>query len=196
VPCKPSNMSNRASQDAIRQQLDSLPKIEGPILKARHVARWQPPRYPRAKLEKPPSRWAKKYAELTGGQAVGMRGKRPEERLAQLIDELRARYTIGYRPSDTQPAGMFRKITVKPAPSSSLRTSGWKVLACEGYYRKENMAARRAVANVIVRGWPIVVLSAISPAFPAIRFKTLLPPRGSACWATQLFPARAASYAR
>ena len=33
---------------------------------------------------------AHKYAELTGGQAVALRGKRPDERLAQLIDELRA----------------------------------------------------------------------------------------------------------
>jgi len=79
---------------------------------------------------------AKKYAELTGGQAVGMRGKQPEERLAQLIDELRARYTIGYRPSDPGPAGAFRKISVQLAPSSTLRAKEWKVLARQGYYRK------------------------------------------------------------
>jgi VWFA-related protein len=79
---------------------------------------------------------AHKYAELTGGQAVGMRGKRPEERLAQLIDELRARYTIGYRPSDPQPAGAFRKISIRLAPSGNLRAKEWKVLAREGYYRK------------------------------------------------------------
>ena len=40
---------------------------------------------------------AKKYAGLTGGLALGMRGKQPEERLAQLIDELRARYTSDTR---------------------------------------------------------------------------------------------------
>jgi VWFA-related protein len=79
---------------------------------------------------------ARKYAELTGGQAVGLRGKQPEERLAQLIDELRARYTIAYRPSDPQPAGTFRKIRVELAPSGTLRPKEWTVLARQGYYRK------------------------------------------------------------
>jgi VWFA-related protein len=79
---------------------------------------------------------AKKYAELTGGQAVGMRGKQPEERLAQLIDELRARYTVGYRPSESQAAGTFRKIRVELAPGGALRAKEWTVLAREGYYRK------------------------------------------------------------
>jgi len=79
---------------------------------------------------------ARKYAEWTGGQAVGLRGKRPEERLAQLIDELRARYTIGYRPSNAQPAGMFCKIHVELAPDGRLRPKEWSVLARQGYYRK------------------------------------------------------------
>jgi VWFA-related protein len=78
---------------------------------------------------------AKKYAEVTGGQAVGMRGKKPEERLAQLIDELRARYTVGYRPPDAE-AATFRKIKVELAPGGRLRAKEWKVLAREGYYRK------------------------------------------------------------
>jgi VWFA-related protein len=79
---------------------------------------------------------AHKYAELTGGQAVGLRGKRPEERLAQLIDELRARYTVGYRPSEPQPAGTFRKIRVELAPGGALRAKEWTVLARQGYYRR------------------------------------------------------------
>jgi Ca-activated chloride channel family protein len=79
---------------------------------------------------------ARKYAEWTGGQAVGLRGKQPEERLAELIDDLRARYTIGYRPSDPQPAGTFRKIRVELLPSPALRPKEWTVLARQGYYRR------------------------------------------------------------
>jgi hypothetical protein len=71
-----------------------------------------------------------------GGQAVAMRGRQPEERLAQLIDELRARYTIGYRPPESQAAGTFRKIRVELAPDGALRAKEWTVLAREGYYRK------------------------------------------------------------
>lgn len=85
--------------------------------------------------EAPPGN-ARTYAELTGGQAVGLRGKQPEERLAQLIDELRARYTIGYRPSDPQPAGTFRHIEVKLTASRSLRPKQWNVLVRQGYYRQ------------------------------------------------------------
>jgi VWFA-related protein len=59
---------------------------------------------------------AKKYAERTGGEAVGMRGKQPEERLAQLIDGLRARYMVGYRPLGSPPTGIFRKLRVDLAP--------------------------------------------------------------------------------
>jgi VWFA-related protein len=79
---------------------------------------------------------AKKYAEITGGQAVGMRGKQPEERLAQLIDELRARYTVGYRPPELGSPGAFRKIRVELAPDGALRPKEWTVLARDGYYRK------------------------------------------------------------
>jgi len=90
----------------------------------------------RSKAKAYPPGDANKYAELTGGQAVGMRGKKPEERLAQLIDEMRARYTIGYRPSDPQPAGTFRKIRVELVPGGLLRPKEWTVLVRQGYYRK------------------------------------------------------------
>ena len=79
---------------------------------------------------------ALRYAELTGGQAVGLRGRHPDERLAQLIDELRARYTIGYRPSEPQPAGTFRRIHVELVPSGTLRPKEWSVRARAGYYRR------------------------------------------------------------
>ena len=88
------------------------------------------------KAKKYPPGDARRYAEVTGGQAVGLRGKKPEERLGQLIEELRARYTIGYRPSDPQPAGTFRKIQVEVAPEGTLRPAEWRVVARQGYYRK------------------------------------------------------------
>jgi hypothetical protein len=42
---------------------------------------------------------AKKYAELTGGQSINLHRKKSGDLLAELTDALRARYTIGYRPS-------------------------------------------------------------------------------------------------
>lgn len=79
---------------------------------------------------------AYKYAELTGGQAIGLGGKKVEERLGELIDDLRSRYTIGYRPTDEKPAGTFCKTQISLAPNAALRPQEWKVLARAGYYRK------------------------------------------------------------
>lgn len=50
---------------------------------------------------------ARKYAEITGGFPFQLRDKKVEERLAEIIDSLRARYTIGYRPAEEKPAGTF-----------------------------------------------------------------------------------------
>ena len=79
---------------------------------------------------------ARKYAELTGGIALGRGGKKVEDRLAEIIDDLRSRYTIGYRPSETKPAGTFCKLRVALAPGAPLRPQEWTVIARAGYYRK------------------------------------------------------------
>jgi VWFA-related protein len=79
---------------------------------------------------------AHKYAELTGGEAIGLGGKRVEERLGELIDDLRSRYTIGYRPADEKPTGTFCMVQVSLAPGGALRPREWKVLTRAGYYRK------------------------------------------------------------
>ena len=79
---------------------------------------------------------AYKYAELTGGFAMELRGKKVEDRLADAIDNLRGRYTIGYRPAEDRPAGTFCKVKVTLAPEAPLHPREWKVLARAGYYRR------------------------------------------------------------
>ena len=79
---------------------------------------------------------ANTYAERTGGAAVKLGGKPAEERLAELIDDLRARYTIGYRPSAPKEAGTFCKVRVALSPDAPLRSKEWVVQATAGYYRK------------------------------------------------------------
>lgn len=79
---------------------------------------------------------AHKYAELTGGFAAGMRGKGVDERLAEVIDTLRDRYTIGYRPSGDKPAGTFCRVKVALSADAPLRPQEWRVLARAGYYRR------------------------------------------------------------
>lgn len=79
---------------------------------------------------------AHKYAEITGGFAAAMRGKYVDQRLAQDIDSLRSRYTIGYCPAETKPPGTFCRVRVALAPGAPLRPREWSVLARAGYYRK------------------------------------------------------------
>ncbi len=79
---------------------------------------------------------AHKYAELTGGFAAAMRGKGVDQRLAEVIDSLRSRYTIGYRPAQDKPPGTFCRVNVALAPGAPLRPQEWRVLARTGYYRK------------------------------------------------------------
>jgi VWFA-related protein len=79
---------------------------------------------------------ANKYAELTGGFAFEMRGSGIEQRLAEVIDSLRSRYTIGYRPAENKPPGTFCRVKVALAPGAPLRPQEWSVLSRAGYYRK------------------------------------------------------------
>jgi VWFA-related protein len=92
--------------------------------------------FERAYRNKYPPGDAHTYAELTGGFAAGMRGKGVDERLAEVIDSLRARYTIGYRPTEDKPAGTFCRVRVTLAPGAPLRPAKWSVLTRAGYYRR------------------------------------------------------------
>ena len=79
---------------------------------------------------------AHQYAEITGGVSPGLRGKDVEERLAEAIDGLRSRYTIGYHPTAAKPAGTFCRIQVALGSGATAPPKDWKVLVRQGYYRK------------------------------------------------------------
>jgi hypothetical protein len=65
-----------------------------------------------------------------------MGGKNVEQRLADLIDELRSRYTIGFQPAQNKAPGTFCKLHVTLAADGPLHPKDWNVLARAGYYRK------------------------------------------------------------
>jgi VWFA-related protein len=75
------------------------------------------------------------YARATGGQVVESTGKKMKEKLAELIDDLRMRYSLGYRPSATKAKGKFCAIKVKLTPEALQNTGKVIVQAKEGYYR-------------------------------------------------------------
>jgi VWFA-related protein len=58
----------------------------------------------------------RKYAERSGGIILHSNNQDVAVRMAELIDEMRSRYTLGYHPSATQPDGKFCRITLEPTP--------------------------------------------------------------------------------
>ena len=80
------------------------------------------------------------YADMTGGPVLNTSKKEVAARLADLLDELRARYTLSYVPSNTKPAGKFCKTEVALAANAygehtGLRKSEVAVRTRRGYYR-------------------------------------------------------------
>jgi len=56
-------------------------------------------------------------------------------KLAQLIDEIRTRYTIGYYPSTKQPRGKFCQIKLQIKPETQKTEGKMLVRTKLGYYR-------------------------------------------------------------
>lgn len=80
----------------------------------------------------------RKYADLTGGPVLDTSKKEIADRLAQLVDQIRLRYTIGYKPSAAKPEGTFCKLQLQLTPEAlkahpDLRKL--KVRTRDGYFR-------------------------------------------------------------
>ncbi len=56
-------------------------------------------------------------------------------KLAQLIDEIRSRYTLGYYPSVKQPKGKFCEIKLQIRAETQKREGRLVVRTKQGYYR-------------------------------------------------------------
>jgi VWFA-related protein len=77
----------------------------------------------------------RKYALASGGEVIETNTKRMQEHLASLIDNLRLRYTLGYRPVITQPKGKFSAIKVRLTPAARKIIGGdVTISARQGYY--------------------------------------------------------------
>ena len=76
-----------------------------------------------------------KYAEETGGVVLGAKREEISAKLADLIDRLRSRYTIGYRPSSPKPEGTLCKIDVRLTAEALKREGTADIRARRGYKR-------------------------------------------------------------
>jgi VWFA-related protein len=77
----------------------------------------------------------RQYADETGGIVLDTGGRQIKAKLAQMIDEIRARYTLGYAPTSHHNDGNFHRIEVYVTPDDSGRERPFIVRATHGYYR-------------------------------------------------------------
>jgi len=82
-----------------------------------------------------------KYAEQTGGQVMKSSKAEVATKLAELIDQIRTRYSLGYRPASDKPAGKFCEIKLKVSPAVERREGQALVKAKRGYYRRTPLPA-------------------------------------------------------
>ncbi len=80
------------------------------------------------------------YAKATGGIVVTASTSEAADRLALLIDRMRARYTLGFKPTRVEPPGKFCKLGLQLSPEflrdhRELRKSEFVVRSKSGYYR-------------------------------------------------------------
>ncbi len=81
-----------------------------------------------------------RYADLTGGPVLNADKQNVPTRLAMLLDEIRQRYTLGYKPSISKPDGTFCKIELSLSPDirdthPGFHKGDWVVRTKVGYYR-------------------------------------------------------------
>lgn len=79
---------------------------------------------------------AKHLAEATAGISIKVNQEDMLARLGEMIRRLRARYTIGYSPSNTGKDGKFRKIKLSVTPEVEKREGGVALITRKGYYAK------------------------------------------------------------
>jgi len=79
------------------------------------------------------------YCEETGGEVLGADQKEVNNRLAEMFTRLRTRYTLGYRPPESNEEGKFRRVKVQLTPPIMKTNKKLVMRARTGYYfRKRN----------------------------------------------------------
>jgi VWFA-related protein len=77
-----------------------------------------------------------KYTDQTGGQVIeSARPSRASARLAELIDQIRTRYALGFSPRADEMPGRFNTLRLELTPETKMREGKMIVNLRKGYYR-------------------------------------------------------------
>jgi VWFA-related protein len=78
-----------------------------------------------------------KYAEETGGDLVKVEGSDAGKKLSQAIERLRARYSLGYLPTNEKWDGKYRRISLTVTPEVEKREGKVVIQVRKGYFAKK-----------------------------------------------------------
>lgn len=84
------------------------------------------------------------YTQATGGELIGAKKKEVDGRLVELINHLRARYTMGFKPPETTFDGKLHRIKLKMSPSALTRNGKLTVRTRTGYYLRRRDSSLRS----------------------------------------------------
>jgi hypothetical protein len=74
------------------------------------------------------------YSAATGGELVGAKKKEIDDRLDKLINHLRARYSMGFKPPETTVDGKLHRIKLTISPAALKQKGKFTVRTRTGYY--------------------------------------------------------------
>lgn len=86
------------------------------------------------------SKGVNRFVEETGGEILGADKKEVDSKLGAVIDRLRARFAIGFRPANTSEDGKFRRVEIKVSANKK-RPEKPVVLTKRGYYFRRRREA-------------------------------------------------------
>ena len=78
------------------------------------------------------------YTQATGGELIGAKKSEVEDRLTQLINHLRARYSMGFKPPEATLDGKLHRIKLKISPATLKRNGKLAVRTRSGYYLRRS----------------------------------------------------------
>ncbi|MBI1766191.1 MAG: VWA domain-containing protein [Acidobacteria bacterium] len=79
-----------------------------------------------------------KYAERTGGEVIKVEKENVEQRLAEVIDRVRARYTLGYISTNASQQAGFRRLRVRVTNAVERREGKVVLRGKAGYFAKKS----------------------------------------------------------
>ena len=124
----------KSQKNVLEALLEPGTSVNGLVLPGLPIARLNPVTAPLGLISRGS---VSKYAEETGGDLVKVEGSDAGKKLGQAIERLRARYSLGYLPTNEKWDGKYRRISLTVTAEVEKREGKVIVQARKGYFAKK-----------------------------------------------------------